>query len=735
MKHVLFVLLLCFFSSMLFGVTANPQPFFVQQQDGQMIRVVQRGNEWHNWLETMDGYAIEKTMDGWWVYSGTKGVKQGLLRVGIDDPAGRVEKQPDTILRPVPEGAAFPLGLPFKNVPAVRSVLVILVEFSDRSSLGTTPGQWADRIFREPGNSVADYYLELSKGQASLAPAPETHGTANDGIVGWVKLDYPHPGTGTNTGEANRRITRDAVLAADQYVDFQSFDNNKDGYISSAELGIIVVAAGYETSYSHYGPGVWSHQWSLKGKTVPVCDGVKIGAWMGAEDTRTGGYIQFGEWHQSHAGDGHMATVGKMAHEWGHFAFDLPDLDNINGSLDGESRSRLMGTGAWGKANAGAYPGRNPVHMIPWSKQFCDFVGVEPEIVVDVQGTDDLPLSTLLSGPCWTGSHAPPNHVHSGSLKCWSYGVLKGFTTKYPSKFSSCDPTQGTSINTIPSTYYTTYTYSAGSVQAGDLIGTAGGLSHIAHVTTVYYPISEYTIIISDANRFGSGVVRTWDTLAEMLDDRNESASKIYRPKDLTFPPTNTPTLNSPASGSYIATSHTLAWSGSGFDNYTLLVDTNSSFSSPDSYTQTGTSKTLTFSPGTANYWKVRGNNSCGSGPYTSYRWVGIATVANQCMYVGTHGPYYEFGNQYYKIKVTFTTGNLHDVSYVKIYKKFGSGSWQYVTTKYSLPYSYNGPEITMVNGIPVKSGPRVYYQGRFYEASGSRYVSGEVSAYYHLEF
>lgn len=734
MRHTHFVLLFCLLGSFLFGVVSSPEPFYVQQRDGQMIRVVQHGDEWHNWLETMDGYAIEKSMDGWWVYSGRSSTKKGHLRVGIDNPEGKISKHFQPFRRPVPAEAAHPLGLPLKNATANRHILVILVRFSDCDSKGTRSGQWADRIFQTKGNSLADYYRELSMGAAALEAAPETHGQVNDGIVGWIKLDYPHPDTSGNTGEANRRITRDAILAADRYVDYLDFDTNKDGFLSSAELGVIVVIAGYESSFGPYSPGVWSHQWTLRAVEAPVCDGVKIGAWMGAEDIRTGGYIQLGEWHQSTANNGHMATIGKMAHEWAHFAHDLPDLDDVHGNLHGESHNRLMGSGAWAKANPGAQPGRNPVHMISWSREFCGFMDKPEAAIETIEKSNEPPLSSV-SAVCWSDDHAPPNHIHSGgSLKCWSYGVLKGFTNKYSSRFSSCNPAIGTGINAIPSTYYSTYTYSAGSVQSGDLIGTgSSGISHIAFVSSVYYPISENTITISDANRFGSGQVRSGDSLAEMLDDRNESATKIYRPKSLTFPPTGTPTLTNPASGSYIATSHTLTWTGSGFTGYTLLVDTNSSFSSPDTYTQSGTSKTLTFSAGSANYWKVRGNNACGSGPYTSYRWVGIATTANTSMYVGRHGPYYEFGDQYYKIKVTCTTGYLRDASYVKLYKKFGSGSWQYVTTSYSFPYTYNGPEITMVNGLPVKSGPRVYYQGRFYESSGSRYVPGEVSSYYYL--
>ncbi|UCH96816.1 MAG: hypothetical protein JSV88_08175, partial [Candidatus Aminicenantes bacterium] len=87
---ILAVLVLFSFNSTGLAVVANPHPYDVIQGDGQKIKVVQKGDEWNNWIETTDGYAIERNSNGWWVYSGTSHIKKGGLVVGFDNPHGLV---------------------------------------------------------------------------------------------------------------------------------------------------------------------------------------------------------------------------------------------------------------------------------------------------------------------------------------------------------------------------------------------------------------------------------------------------------------------------------------------------------------------------------------------------------------------------------------------------------------------------------------------------------------------
>ena len=175
--------------------------------------------------------------------------------------------------------------------------------------------QWSTRFFGASG-SVASYYSETSYGNLTIAPAAETSGTANDGIVGWLTLPENHPNSGTDIGSANRVLTHDAVVAADSYVNFGSYDTNGDGYLQSSELHVTVIVAGREASYSGCtGPSIWGHRWTLLSTQTPSVDGVLVG-YDGSSTGyagRAGGYTQFGELDCDH-----MATVGIMVHELGH---------------------------------------------------------------------------------------------------------------------------------------------------------------------------------------------------------------------------------------------------------------------------------------------------------------------------------------------------------------------------------------------------------------------------------
>lgn len=100
-------------------------------------------------------------------------------------------------------------------------------------------------------------------------------------MVGWLTLPYNHPNTGANLESANQQITRNAILAADPYVNFATFDTNGNGYISFDELHVMVVVAGYEAAYGNTcSPSVWAHEWYLDA-TAPIVDGKRVASSYG----------------------------------------------------------------------------------------------------------------------------------------------------------------------------------------------------------------------------------------------------------------------------------------------------------------------------------------------------------------------------------------------------------------------------------------------------------------------
>ena len=259
------------------------------------------------------------------------------------------------------------------NGKGTQHVLVILVQFANQNPIGTTPTDWANYFFGAT-DSVRHYYTEVSYNQLDLAPATENSGAANDGIVGWVTLPYAHPNT-TSVNDTLRKIAKDAIAAADPFVDFASFDANGDGFIQSSELHIALVYAGYEGSYSGStalacGNQIWGHRANLA--EVVKVDNVTVLSSQGS-----GGYAALGEWHcVVNNAPGHQATLGVMVHEMGH-DLGLPDLYDIeptgNPSSYGVGNWAAMGTGSWNFA-PGAFFGSSPAYHDPFSKSYLGWI-------------------------------------------------------------------------------------------------------------------------------------------------------------------------------------------------------------------------------------------------------------------------------------------------------------------------------------------------------------------------
>lgn len=354
----------CLFGSwqLVQAAPAAPIVFELTQPDGTTFWAQQWGDEWSNGVETITGYTIVlDEASGYWVYAGLN--EAGELSVAQAD--GRVlvvgKDSPDGLplsLRPTVEKLqtwAQPSAVVEQRNSGSHKTLVLLASFSDRA--GTySEADFANSLFGA-SNSVQSYYLQASYNQLTFAPAAETYGTANNGVVGWLNLGYNHPNTGTSTGTANRLIVKNALLAADPYVNFASFDTDGNGVITISELHIVVVVAGYERSYYNVSPSIWAHRWGLYGDEVLTLDGKTVGSYdLG------GGYAQFGEIHSAPGYDtAHQATIGIMAHELGHDITwpDLYDTYDADGTSDGVGIWSLMGSGNWNTVS-GSYAGAVP---------------------------------------------------------------------------------------------------------------------------------------------------------------------------------------------------------------------------------------------------------------------------------------------------------------------------------------------------------------------------------------
>jgi M6 family metalloprotease-like protein len=396
-SFMLALLMMAFTCSALYAVPANPIAQQLTQPSGQKFYARQFGDEKFNWTANDSGDVLTKGTNGYWCYSQVlnKNIVPTNKRVGIDVRPQIALKRTDLLTRLQAETiirtpfTLKPKVVPmtinkFKNIVAIKDlvpvdtqkILVLLVSFSNKT-IQNTASTWNNAFFGTGLDSVNTYYKEVSGGRIQFAPAQESNGTANDGMVK-VTLNYNHPNTGSNTNVNNIKITRDALIAADSYVNFAQFDTNGNGYISTDELHIVVITAGYERSYSsNYSPAVWAHRWNLSDNVNTAYATTLDGKGLGNKDYK-GGYTQQGEIH-----DNHRATIGIVCHELGH-DLGLPDLYDYGYDSAGLGDHSLMAFGSWSMV-PGASAGSSPAHLDAWSKIKLGFASA-----TDAFGTTQL---------------------------------------------------------------------------------------------------------------------------------------------------------------------------------------------------------------------------------------------------------------------------------------------------------------------------------------------------------
>jgi len=401
---VLTVLFAFSFPTTILAVPVYTAPIQVSQPNselpgGHRFVVHPRGDEWGNWYETDDGYSVIRDRStGVWHYAQTS--IQGKLEaigavVGRDQPAAWGIKK---YLRPKPTpklssemaagaGQAPSVMAQAAVTPITGDVptLFILVKFLNRDNTYTAADFAAFQA-----DQLRAYFNEVSYGQMQTTPAAENHGSPGDGVIGWLALTQNHPDFRGGFNDDTRRLAANAIIAADPYINFADYDRNTDGYVDSNELAVVIIPAGYETSYggpAYAGtPSVWGHVWSLGWGAVaaPGVDGVYVG------DLRNGngGYTMFGEIQgYGDASSDHQATLGVMAHELGHLIMKWPDLYDYDGSSAGLGSWSLMAAGPWAMKPGDQYPGQTPVHPDAWCKVFAGWVTP----VLNTVGTFSLP--------------------------------------------------------------------------------------------------------------------------------------------------------------------------------------------------------------------------------------------------------------------------------------------------------------------------------------------------------
>ena len=248
-------------------------------------------------------------------------------------------------------------------------MLAVLVSYNN-VQISSSTNTWSQKLFGKSEGELNHYYIQASSGNFEFTPAENGNSVVENGTVA-LQLYKNHPDINIdNTFFFDNEVHSDlksTLVVLDDYIDFSNYDADANGAITPDELLLTFIIAGYEDSYegAHVTNGIWAHQSCIAdSKNIPVLDSVTL---MSCNDN--GNFALFGELHD--AQNPHDATIGIIAHELGHSAFNLPDLYNTSNQYSGGiGVFGLMGAGTWTTKSIYEHPGETPTHFSAWSKVY-----------------------------------------------------------------------------------------------------------------------------------------------------------------------------------------------------------------------------------------------------------------------------------------------------------------------------------------------------------------------------
>lgn len=268
--------------------------------------------------------------------------------------------------------------------------LIVLINFKNQK-LATDESDWEDFYFSS-GNSVTEYFDEMSKGGFRLVAANETYGKNNDGVI-TVSIDRKHPNLSAESSDKEYDVCTDIFIdmlaEVDEYIDFSQYDANGNGYIEAMELSITMVAAGYEEN--EYTSG--------ENQVAAIC--ISEDKYTDVDGVGVSDYIFCGELDISKNQKSEIVTIGTVCHETAH-VLGLPDLYDTDYSSIGLGFHSLMSEGNYNK-NSGERLGETPAPLVAWSRIFvgfakADIVSSDGEYTLYGQSTDEYNIIRIDEG-------------------------------------------------------------------------------------------------------------------------------------------------------------------------------------------------------------------------------------------------------------------------------------------------------------------------------------------------
>ncbi|MCL2681903.1 MAG: M6 family metalloprotease domain-containing protein [Bacteroidales bacterium] len=389
-KYFLFVFTTLFFVTQhVFAVPANPTPDNYTLPDGSVITLLQRGDEFVNWVTTLDGFTLLLNKDGFFEYA-------------IQDQAGdltlsdvRAHNESKRMVEERSFVANLPQGLSYSSfqietmleLRGVREdflrqkidddaqrmsgvvctgnvrVPIILVGFQDRAF--TTPKAHYEMLFNQlnltstpygtvPG-SLRDYFSSVSNGTLDVQVDVFGPYTMPNNL-----LHYSISGDCPGAGGQHRTLARLALDSA--------FHRGGADLASYNVTSVHIIFAGYgRENGASTCPSIWSHMSSIaspntyNGKTFTNYS-------VSPEFRGTSG--------------SNITYIGVVAHEMGHSLLLLPDFYSVGASCVDLGSWCLMASGSWNDN------GRTPPKISAYGRVASGWV---PEVTLSTPANITLP--------------------------------------------------------------------------------------------------------------------------------------------------------------------------------------------------------------------------------------------------------------------------------------------------------------------------------------------------------
>lgn len=343
-KHLLLLLAFLMHSiGIALAIPADPTPLVVTQPDGSRLTICLKGDEYLSYYTTADGYTIIKNKEDFYVYAE---IENGNLVASQRKAHDVGQRTPDEqewlqhigkpLIPKMSEQTVAERNAEMQRRSRARQRamrrepifdysdfkgLVILVEMNDKEFTPDFKSFAEDMLNKENykgydnsslgrfTGSVHDYFRDNSTGQF----APQFK------VIGPIKINYSQ-----FEGRKNYyRMTRDAIIAADEKVDYKEFSHN--GVVDM----VYFIFAGHASSVTGNNPDLlWPHADEINdpdNKNSSITrDGVTFDRY--ACSTELGDSEQKEIWN----------GIGTICHEFSH-VLGLPDLYDTNYEKNGQS--------------------------------------------------------------------------------------------------------------------------------------------------------------------------------------------------------------------------------------------------------------------------------------------------------------------------------------------------------------------------------------------------------------